>query len=171
MSYIHPTAIIGDNVQLGDNVYIGPYCLVGLMGENKSTWGEESKGVIIGAGTVLTGHVTIDGGCYEPTIVGSNCFLMKHSHVGHDAALHDEVTISCGAKVGGHSIIGKYCNIGLNAVIHQKVEIPKGCMVGMGAVYTKSIKASPFEIYAGNPARYLKMNNYLIDKLPHNELW
>jgi UDP-N-acetylglucosamine acyltransferase len=96
---------------------------------------------------------------------------MKHSHVGHDAVLHDNVTLSCGAKVGGHTIIGKYCNIGLNAVIHQKHEIAKGCMIGMGSVVPLKVKTTPFFIYAGNPAKLIKTNDYLIDRLPPEELW
>lgn len=29
MNYIHPTAVIGPNVEMGDNNYIGPFCIIG----------------------------------------------------------------------------------------------------------------------------------------------
>ena len=88
---------------------IGPYCLIGEPPEWKGK--EENKGVVIGARTILTGLVTVDGGAERPTEIGADCYLMKHSHVGHDCIIKDNDTISCGAKIGGHTIIGQGCNI------------------------------------------------------------
>ena len=39
-NFIHPTAIIGDNVELGDNNYIGAYCIIGDPTEHKKYWKE-----------------------------------------------------------------------------------------------------------------------------------
>jgi UDP-N-acetylglucosamine acyltransferase len=154
---IHPTAVIGENVTIQEDVYIGPFCIIGFPAEWK---GMEDKdcGVIIRKGTRITGHVTIDSGATRRTEIGEGCYLMKHSHVGHDARLEDGVTLSCGAKVGGHTIIGKGCNIGLNAVIHQKQTIAEGCMIGMGAVITKKTITSPCMKYVGNPAKCIGQN-------------
>lgn len=157
MTYIHPTAIIGDNVTIEDDVYIGAYCVIGMPAE----WKQHEhidKGVLIGKGTRITGMVTIDSGVENKTQIGENCYLMKHSHVGHDAILCNDVTLSCGAKVGGHTIIGNKCNIGLNAVIHQKQIIAEGCMIGMGAVITKKLITTAFKKYAGNPAKCIGEN-------------
>jgi UDP-N-acetylglucosamine acyltransferase len=157
MTFIHPTAIIGSNVIIEDDVYIGPYCLIGLPAE----WKQHEHidhGVIIGKGTRLTGLVTIDSGANHRTQIGENCYLMKHSHVGHDVVVCNNVTLSCGAKIGGHTLIGNNCNIGLNAVIHQKQIIAEGCMIGMGAVITKKLITSPKMKYAGNPARLIGEN-------------
>jgi len=157
MTYIHPTAIIGNNVIIEEDVFIGPYCVIGMPPEWK---GKEhiDHGVIIGKGTRITGMVTIDAGANNRTQIGENCYLMKHSHVGHDAILSNDVTLSCGAKIGGHTIIGTKCNIGLNAVIHQKQIIAEGCMIGMGAVITKKLITTPNMKYVGNPARLLGEN-------------
>jgi UDP-N-acetylglucosamine acyltransferase len=157
MTYIHPTAIIGENVIIEDDVYIGPYCVIGMPAEWK---GKEhiDIGVTIGKGTRITGMVTIDSGAVNRTQIGENCYLMKHSHVGHDAVLCNGVTLSCGAKIGGHTIIGNNCNIGLNAVIHQKQIIAEGCMIGMAAVITKKLITTPKMKYVGNPARLLGEN-------------
>jgi UDP-N-acetylglucosamine acyltransferase len=157
MTFIHPTALIGDNVQIGDNVYIGAYCIIGAAPEWKGKEGQD-HGVIINNGTRLTGLVTIDSGAEKPTVIGENCYLMKHSHVGHDATLEDGVTLSCGAKVGGHSIIGKGTNIGLNAVIHQKLTVPGGCMIGASAFIGKKTELKANAKYAGVPAKYIGEN-------------
>lgn len=157
MTGIHQTAVINSNVIIEDDVYIGPLCIIGFSPEWK---GREldNKGVIIKKGTRITGMVTIDGGANQPTVIGENCYLMKHSHVGHDAELKNGVTLSCGAKIGGHAIIGENTNIGLNAVIHQKVEVPEGCMIGASAFVGKKSILKPYHKYAGVPVRELGEN-------------
>jgi UDP-N-acetylglucosamine acyltransferase len=154
---IHQTAVINSNVIIEDDVYIGPLCIIGFNPEWK---GREldNKGVIIKKGTKITGLVTIDGGANQPTVIGENCYLMKHSHVGHDAELKNGVTLSCGAKIGGHSIIGENTNIGLNAVVHQKVEVPEGCMIGASAFVGKKSILKPNHKYAGVPVKELGEN-------------
>jgi len=163
---IHPTAIIGPNVEIEDNVYIGPYCIIGFPAEWKGME-HENKGVLIRSGARLTGLVTVDSGVEEITEIGENCYLMKHSHVGHDAKIGNDVTISCGAKVGGHAVIGEGCNIGLNAVIHQKQTIADGAMIGMGSVVTKKLITESFKTYAGNPAKLIGVN----DKHPNYTIY
>jgi UDP-N-acetylglucosamine acyltransferase len=156
-TYIHPTALIAQNVTIGDNCHIGPYCIIGFPAEWKGKE-NESKGVIILDGVTLTGLVTIDAGVENMTIIGTDCYLMKHSHVGHDAVLYAGVTLSCGTKVGGHAEIGAFTNIGLNAVIHQRKIVPESCMIGMGAVITKGLEMKGGQKYVGNPARWLSKN-------------
>ena len=159
MSYIHPTALIGPNVTIGKNCYIGPYCIIGYPAEHKEYWGKFDGGVDIGNNVTLTGHVTIDASTTEePTTICDNVWMLKHSHVGHDCFIGDNVTISCGAKIGGHTIVRYKCNIGLNAVIHQRQDIAIGCMIGMGAVVTKKLVTQAFKKYAGNPAKEIGDN-------------
>lgn len=148
---VHPSCVIGPNVVIEENVTIGPYCVIGMPAEWKGRE-SENKGVIIRSGTVLTGLVTVDSGVERTTLISNNCYLMKHSHVGHDCQVGHDVVISCGAKIGGHTVIGAYCNIGLNAVIHQRQEIKGGCMIGMGSVITRKLITEPYRKYAGNPA-------------------
>jgi UDP-N-acetylglucosamine acyltransferase len=154
---IHPTAIIYPNVIIGDNVTIGAYCIIGAPPEWKGKE-QEGKGVIIGSNTIITGLVTIDAGAEKPTMIGNGCYIMKHAHIGHDAIIGHNVTISCGAKVGGHTKVHSGSNIGLNAVIHQRQTIAHKCMIGMGAVVTKKLITEPNKKYAGNPAKYIGEN-------------
>ena len=155
-NFIHSTAIIGDNVILGDNNYIGAYCIIGDPAEHKKFWGQEKGKVIIGDNNIITGLVTIDAGTEYDTFIRNNCFIMKHAHIGHDCRIWDNVTISCGAKIGGHSIIKEYSNIGLNAVLHQFSIIEQGCMIGASAFFKGQSKE--YSKYAGVPAKYLSPN-------------
>jgi UDP-N-acetylglucosamine acyltransferase len=164
---IHPTALIAPGTIIGRGNTIGPYCIIGFPAEFK---GKEklSRGVIIGNNNTITGLVTIDSGTERVTEVRERCYIMKHAHIGHDAIIMSDVTISCGAKIGGHCVIIDGCNIGLNAVIHQHQDIAGCCMIGMGAVVTKRLITEPFKIYAGNPAKLIGENTkhpeYPIDK-------
>lgn len=158
MTYIHPTSLIADNVLIGENVYIGPYCVIGFPAEWKGRE-HESKGIVIGDNVRLTGLITIDSGVERTTEIRAGAYLMKHSHVGHDAVIGENTIISCGAKIGGHTFVGSDCNIGLNAVIHQRQTIANGCMIGMGSVVTKKLLTEPNMKYAGNPAKALGKNS------------
>lgn len=157
-NFIHPTAIIGDNVILGDNNYIGAYCIIGDPAEHKKYWGQSKGKVYIGNGNMITGLVTIDAGTEDITYIGNGCFIMKHAHIGHDCLIQDNVTISCGAKIGGHSIIKEYSNIGLNAVLHQFTTIEIGCMIGASAFIKGATEE--FSKYAGVPAKKIGINEY-----------
>lgn len=155
---IHPTSQIGPNVEIGEGTYIGPFCIIGYPAEHKNYWDKPCGKVYIGRNCVITGHVTIDAGTEEVTTIGDNCWLLKHSHVGHDAYIYNDVTISCGAKIGGHAKIGYRSNIGLNATIHQWVEVPECCMIGMQAAVTKKTILQPNRKYAGVPAKDIGPN-------------
>lgn len=154
---IHPSAVIYDNVTIEEDVYIGAYCIIGAPPEWKGRE-HEGKGVIIKKGARLTGFVSVDAGAERTTVIGENCYLMKHSHVGHDAVLGNNVVLSCGAKIGGHSIIGEGTNIGLNAVIHQKLSIPEGCMIGASAFVGKKSVLKPKHKYVGVPVKEIGKN-------------
>ena len=143
MTYIHPTAIIGEFVTIEDNCYIGPYCIIGFPAEWKRKE-HNGCGVLIKSGSRLTGLVTVDSGVEQMTIIGNDCYLMKHSHVGHDAVIKDNVTISCGAKI---------------AVIHQKVKVPEGCMIGAAGFVGKKSVLDTYCKYAGVPVKYIGINN------------
>lgn len=148
-NFIHPTAIIGENVILGDNNYIGAYCIIGDPAEHKKFWGQEKGKVIIGDNNIITGLVTIDAGTEYDTFIRNNCFIMKHAHIGHDCRIWDNVTISCGAKIAGRSTnaikstcassfmssvisnikIGKSVFITLNSLIFNIYRLFKSCPV------------------------------------------
>ena len=54
----------------------------------------------------------------------------------------------------GKVIIEDGVFIGLNVVICNSVRIGKGAVIGAGSIVTKDIP--PYQVWAGNPARYIK---------------
>jgi UDP-N-acetylglucosamine acyltransferase len=157
MNYIHPTALVESNVIIEEDVYIGPYCIIGFPPEWKKREGE-GKGVIIKKGTRLTGFVTVDAGAERRTEVGENCYIMKYGYVAHDCILGNNVTMSAGSKLAGFCYISENVNLGMGVAIHQKLTIPPGVMIGMNGVVTKQSKLLPNQKYVGIPVRHIGSN-------------
>lgn len=166
MKYIDETAKIGPNVDIGNDVVIGPYCVIGFPAEHPTEPYRVAGKVVIKDGARLYKLVTVDASLYDDgvTVVGEGCILMAHSHVGHDAKLGRRVTLATGAKIGGHSVIGEFSNIGLNAVTHQRSTLAPGTMLGASS-FIKGDYVLPFCIFVGSPAKMVGPNRVLLQRL------
>ena len=164
MNNIHDYAIVHHNVQLGDNITIGAYCVIGTEAEIRGGTGVEGR-VIIGDNTVIREHVTIHSSRDQDgnTIIGKNCFIQVHSHIGHDAHLSDNVTVAAYACVGGHVRLHEYVNQGVHSTTHQRATIYKGTILGANS-FAKGVLES-WGVYVGSPAKWIKSNDWLIEKL------
>jgi len=168
MNNIHDYAFVHPNVVIGKNVTIGAYSVIGTEAEIKADIKDNScpgGRVIIGDNTVIREHVTIHASRHpnEWTIIGNDCYIQAKAHIGHDAHLSDNVTLACFACVGGHSRLHEYVNMGLHSVTHQGTTIYKGTMLGANA-FAKGILEA-WSVYVGTPAKRIKSNDYLIEKL------
>jgi len=186
MVRVHPTAVIGPDVQLGERVAIGPHavllghCRIGddcwlgpgvIIGTppevasapHEAGWAErdgdvaDMPGVVIGAGTVLRELTMVHRGWQHQTRIGANCYLMNKVYIAHDGLIDDGVTMASTATLGGHVRVGPGANLGMGATVHQWRVIGPGAMVGMGAVVTKDVP--PFGTVHGNPARLRGVNS------------
>lgn len=185
---IHPTAVIGPEVKLGERNIIGPYCVlqgpvvlgddnyvashvvIGGAGEVRghamtASWEESFDGgaVHIGSRNVLKEFVTISGGWAGETTVGDDGFLMTKAHVNHDGTIGDEVTISGMVVTAGHVTIEDGANLGLGTVVHQRLTVPAGSMIGMQSAVTRQLP--PFVVSMGVPAKPSRLNTYRLDRL------
>lgn len=133
---IHPTAVIYPGVELGRDVWIGPYAVIGGPAEIRGKWRGEGE-VLIGDNTVIREHVVIQG----PASVGEWCYIMDSSHIAHDCHLGAGVTLSPHAKLAGHVTVEDRATIGMGAAVHQRLTIGYGAMVGMNAAVTKDVPA------------------------------
>jgi UDP-N-acetylglucosamine acyltransferase len=170
MSKIHPTSQIYPNVIIGKNVEIGPFCIIGAPSEIKNGYPLENLGVIIGDNTIITGHVTIDGGSIESTIIGKNCFIMKSVHVGHDCHIEDNVVLSVHSVLAGHVRVCENSNVGIGSLFHQFSLVGGGSMIGMGSVITRKSIVTPFSKMVGNPSKSIGENLYVKNKLTETEI-
>jgi len=160
---IHPTAVIGDNVIIQDGVEIGPFCIIGLEPESFKARGQ-NQGVLIMEGTKIHGACTIDGGIDGPTIIGKQCYIMKQTHIGHDADLGDKNILAPGARIGGYVKTGPHCYFGMNSTVHPRVEIGKGVLLGQLSSFIKSSNPWDFSKWAGSPAGLIGPNTMAKEK-------
>ena len=101
---IHPTSIVDPSAELGDNVHIGPYCVVGPR-------------VRIGAGTRLHNHVTVQ----EDTTLGRDNVVFPFAVLG--AEPQDLKYAGTPTRV----VIGDRNRIREHATIHRGTELGGGC--------------------------------------------
>ena len=150
-------AVIGDGCQIGPHAHIGSHTKLGkkvevYYGANIDTPQDYTwrKGVvsetIIGDGATIREYVTIHRPPVEgaKTIIGSKCFLMAFSHIGHDAVLDEKVTLANhtvlsghvrverGAVLSGHVLVHQFCQIGTLAMVSPgmklRQDVPPFCM-------------------------------------------
>lgn len=107
--------------------------------------------VQLGPGCIIMPNVSMS----PASRLGKGCLMMAGAMMGHDNEVGDFCHIAAQAAVGSYLKIGKGVHIGLNATIREFLSIGEYATLGAGAVLTKDI--GPNEIWAGNPARFLRM--------------
>ncbi len=155
--------MISADVKLGSNVKIHDFVnLYGcVIGDNTKVgpFVEIQRGAVVGKRCKISSHSFICDGVE----IGDDCF------VGHGVMfVNDNFPRSVNAKGEleepqdwqnrfKKTIIGTGVSIGTNATIIGGVHIGDGVLIGAGAVVTKNIPQQ--EIWAGNPARFLRLRH------------
>jgi UDP-N-acetylglucosamine acyltransferase len=168
--------IIGQNVIIGDNTFVSSHTLIdgyttiginnkifshvvlGTIPQDLKYNGEETY-LIIGNNNTIREHTFINvgtaGGGYK-TIIGNNCLVMGHVHLGHDCILKDNIIVANSCVVGGHVEINNNSIIGGMSAIHQFCKIGENAMIGGGSVLVQDMP--PFCICEGNRATLRNLN-------------
>jgi UDP-N-acetylglucosamine acyltransferase len=185
---IHPTAVIGAGVELGDDNVVGPYTVIvgpARIGDGNwigphvcigtppeyrgkphpAGWDDEQAGagVVVGDRNIIREYTAITQGTASPTTVGNECYLLARCQVGHDSVLHNLVTMANAVELGGHTNVWSWANLGIGAVVHQRTHIGPGAMVGMGSAVVKDVV--PFSVTKGSPARTTGVNRVGLSRL------
>jgi UDP-N-acetylglucosamine acyltransferase len=181
-NFIHETSIIGDNVKIGKNNHIGPFCVITgntTIGDNNrfecncviGTNAEHSKFIYdnsgflnIGDNNIFREFCSVNIGTTSKTIIKNNVKMLRNSHVGHDCTIEDDVTITSNVVVAGNCYVMLGANLGLGSLIHQESIIGHYAMIGMGCVVWKKSKIEPCKIYFGNPSKCIGMNEIGIER-------
>ncbi len=159
-------AIIDEAVELGASCIVGPYvhitgrttagaknsfhagCVIGDAPQDLKYKNELTQ-LKIGDGNVFREHVTVHRSTTpEPTIVGSNNFLMANCHVGHNCVVGSNIIIANGALLGGHVVVSDRAFISGNCLVHQFVRVGTGALMQGGAAISKDLP--PFTVARGD---------------------
>ena len=134
MTDIHPTAIVEDDAQIGDNVTIGPYCVVGPKVE-------------LDDGVTLLSHVVVDG----RTSVGSNTRIFPFAsiglppqdlkykgeasrlEIGCNNVIREQVTMNPGTEGGG-----MITRIGNNCLFMVGSHVAHDCQIGDHVIFVNN---------------------------------
>lgn len=173
---VGPYAVIHDHVEIGRNCVIGSHAVIhdfvrmgagnrvhahAVIGDlpqdvsfdlTTETW------VQIGENNTLREGVTIHRATApaSSTRLGSDCYLMVNSHIGHDCIVGDGVILTINAAVGGHVTIEDKAIIGGGTAIHQFCRIGRYAMVAGFIAIRKDVL--PYTMIAGAPARHFRLN-------------
>ena len=145
---IHRSAIVEDGARIGDNVRIGPFCVIGSQVEIADDAVLDSHVVIdgrtrIGVGTRIFPHAVIGAppqdisyrGDVTTVEVGSNCIIRENVTI-HRGTSHGRgvtrVGDDCYLMVGAH--IAHDCEIGNHVVIVNSVALAGHVTIGNHAI-------------------------------------
>lgn len=183
---IHPTAIIGPDVELGNNNIIGPYTIIDgktYIGDNNiiethvyiGGFGEDTKNprydhsdriIRIGNNNIIKEFTAIQKPAYEDvTYVGNNVFLMHGVHVPHDTHIYDKAVVTPLCVLGGITKILTGANIGMGCTINQYTVIGQYSIVATNSACMKNVR--PFSRYI--PNKPISVNEYAIKKYGFEE--
>lgn len=151
---IHVTAIIGDNVELGENNIIYPYTVIGLPGFIRDADNATGK-VIIGNGNKIGAHTSIMIGQEGTTLIGDNNLLMNYVNIGHDAEIGNNNEIGAGTTIAGWVKIGDGNMIKIRCTLRNRKIIGNDNIIGMCSNVTKDFDIDGWLIY-GTPAKQIK---------------
>jgi UDP-N-acetylglucosamine acyltransferase len=140
-SVIHAHAFIRRYSELGENVVVHPFAVVGGDPQDLRFDSAVVSGVRVGGGTVIREHATINratrAGMF--TEVGANCFLMSAAHVAHDCRVGNRVVMANAVLLGGHVQVGDRAFLGGSAVVHQFCRIGEDVMLGGGSRLSQDV--------------------------------
>jgi UDP-N-acetylglucosamine acyltransferase len=136
---IHPTAVIDDDVRIGDGTKIGPhvvvrgptrigeanrifqFCSIGDDPQDKKYAGESTRLEIGDRNTIREG-CTINRGTVQDlgyTRLGNDNWIMAYCHIAHDCVLGDHLILANNATLGGHVVVADYAVLGGFSGVHQ----------------------------------------------------
>ena len=161
---VGPYAVIEGGVTLGDGCDVHPFARVGGPPGHVKDKGEGCT-LEVGPRTVIREHVTLHRGSKVGTgrtVIGSDCYFMTGSHVGHDCRVGNGVILTNGAVLGGHCEVEDFAIFGGLAGVHQYCRIGTMAMVAGAAILVQDVP--PYCMAAGNRARLAGLNEVGLER-------
>lgn len=186
MNDIHPTAIIGSDVILGngnkilpftiitgptvigDDNIIGPHVVIGSPGGDTKIPRYDSSNCFIKIGNrnIIREFSAVQKPRYEDiTLIGDDVHIMQGTSISHDVHLNDKVVIGPNCGIAGLVRIMEGASVSMGVTVHQRSVIGHYSIAAMGSPILKNIK--PFSRYIPNQST--SVNSYLVKKYGFDE--
>jgi UDP-N-acetylglucosamine acyltransferase len=169
-------AVVGPEVELAEEVWIGPHAVVtgrtrvgprtriysfALVGEDPQdrSFSGESAELVVGADNVIREHCSLHVGTRKGggvTSLGDDNLLMNGVHVGHDARIGSHCILASFSAVAGHVVIEDHAVLGGYSGVHQFCRIGESAMVAAGSKCAQDVP--PFALVHGDRARLAGLN-------------
>ncbi|MEI6278348.1 MAG: acyl-ACP--UDP-N-acetylglucosamine O-acyltransferase [Verrucomicrobiae bacterium] len=138
---IQAHAVIESRVTMGEGNLIGYGAVIGAAPQDFAHTPVISSGVRIGDNNRIREYVTIHRGTKEgtETTVGSGCFLMVGTHLGHNVSLADNVIVTNNCLLAGYVDVGEAAVLGGGSVFHQFMRIGRRAMIAGSSSFNKDV--------------------------------
>ena len=123
-AFVHETAVLIGDVQVGADCYIGPHA---------SLRGDFGR-IIVEQGA------NVQDTCVMHSFPGKDCVVEKDGHIGHGAVLH-------GCRIGSNAMVG------MNAVVMDDAVIGESSIVAATAFVSAGFECTPRSLVMGTPAK------------------
>ena len=149
-TWIGSNVTIEEGTRIGKNCKIFPGTVIGSEPQDKKYAGEKTV-VEIGDNCVIREFVTIHRGTSDrwKTVVGSGCWVLAYSHIGHDCIIGNHCTLSNSTQIAGHVTLGDYVGFGGVCAVHQFVKIGSHAFIAGGSLVstpTTGMVAGTYEV-------------------------
>lgn len=135
--------------QIGEACDIYPYAVVGGEPQDFHWQGQRSY-CKIGNGVILREGASVHRGTdpESSTVVGDECVLLTHAHVGHNCQLGRGVQVQHGALLAGHVTVHDQAILAAGAMVHQFCRI--GTLAFLAGQARITMDVPPFLMAYGN---------------------
>ena len=136
MKKIHPTAIVEDGAQIGEDVEIGPYATIGADAKLGAR-------TVVQQGAIVRGHTTIGEACqiFPYACIGMKTQDLKYQEgsvsyveIGDRTVIREFATVHLGTKDGEVTKIGSDC------LFMAYCHAAHGCVLGNHVICSNSVQ-------------------------------
>ena len=137
---LHPRVHLMGPLVIGKRNVIHTNAVLGGWPQDRKYKGEPST-VVIGDDNIIREGVTIHRGtgANTQTTIGSRCYLMVNSHVGHNCVVSDDVTLVNGALLAGFVEVAPRAIVGGNCAMHQFCRVGRLAMISASSSHNVDI--------------------------------
>jgi UDP-N-acetylglucosamine acyltransferase len=142
----------GGYVEIGAHNHLHPGAVIGGPPQDVTYKGEESS-LFIGDHNVFREFSTMNLATSKgdkKTVIGSHCYFMSYTHVGHDCKVGNHVIVANDSHIGGHCDIDDYVVVGGMCAFNQFTRVGRNAFIAGGSIVNKDIL--PFSRAQGNHA-------------------